>query len=131
MTVETADAPADVAGRLSYPWWLVLLEGVAALILGILFLTNTAMTTAVVVVFLGVWWLIGGIFALISIFVGDDETAWYWKLLKGIIGILAGLIVIQHPLASAIIVPTTVALLLGIMGVIYGAIGIGPGRPRA
>lgn len=123
MTAQTATS-TDVAGRLGYPWWLVLLEGIAALLLGILLLTNTAMAWSTIVIFLGVWWLVGGIFALISIFVGDDETPWYWKLLKGIIGILAGLVVVQHPIASSVLVPTAVAVVTGIMGIIYGAVGL-------
>ena len=97
----TADIKNLVSAYL-YPWWLVLLEGLAALILGILFFTNTAMTTTVVWVFLGAWWLIGGIFALVSIFVGDNDLEWYWKLLKGIVGILAGLVVLRHPLITPI-----------------------------
>lgn len=118
-------ATADMSERMGYPWWLVLLEGIAALILGILFLTNTAMTLAIVVVFLGVWWLISGIFSLISIFTSkDDGVHWGWKLLKGVLGILAGVIVINHPLFSTILIPTTIVILLGIQGIIVGAIGL-------
>ena len=50
------------------PLWLVLLEGIAALILGFLLLTNTPETVFVVVQFVGVYWLIDGIFRLVSIF---------------------------------------------------------------
>jgi uncharacterized membrane protein HdeD (DUF308 family) len=123
MTAQATES-TEVTGRLGYPWWLVLLEGIAALIVGILLLTDTGITWSVIVVFLGVWWLIGGIFALISMFVGDDETKWYWKLLKGIVGILAGLLVIQHPLASTLVVATAVPIVVGIMGIIYGAVAV-------
>ena len=111
---------ADTRG--TGPWWLVLLEGIAALILGILLLVNPAETVFVVVQFLGFYWLIDGIFRLVSIFI--DHRDWGWKLFGGIIGILAGLYVIRNPLWSALAVPATAAIVVGIFGLIMGAIAI-------
>ncbi|UCC53304.1 MAG: DUF308 domain-containing protein, partial [Anaerolineaceae bacterium] len=68
----------------SMPWWLILLEGILAIIIGILLFTSTTQTLAVLVVFLGLYWLIKGIFDIVSLFV--DHTAWGWKLFIGIIG---------------------------------------------
>ena len=104
------------------PWWLVLLQGIAAVIIGLLLLTNTAATVAFLVLVLGFYWLISGIFAIIGIFI--DSTQWGWKLFMGILGIIAGIIVIQHPLWSTLLVPTTVAILIGIFGIIMGIIGL-------
>jgi uncharacterized membrane protein HdeD (DUF308 family) len=50
------------------------------------------------VTFLGFDWLIMGIFALVRIFV-DQSMPWIWSLLVRIVGVLAGLSVIKHPLS--------------------------------
>jgi len=104
------------------PWWLVLINGIAVLILGLLLLTNTKATLFIMIQFLGIYWLVAGIFSIIGIFV--DKTSWGWKLFSGILGIIAGILVLNHPLWSAILVPTTLVFILGIQGIIVGIVGI-------
>lgn len=104
------------------PWWLVLLEGIALLILGALLLTSPAMTTAVLVQFLGIYWLVRGIFLFVSLFV--DQRQWGWKLFSGIIGMIAGLAILNHPLIATLVVPLSVVLLLGILGIVMGIISL-------
>ena len=104
------------------PWWLVLLEGIALLILGLLLLANPAKTAIILVQVVGLYWLIGGIFKIISIFL--DSTMWGWNLVAGIIGILAGIIVLNHPLWSPLVVGGTLVIILGIQGIIFGTVGL-------
>ncbi len=104
------------------PWWLALLQGIAAIIIGVLLLTNPGATMSFLVLVLGFYWLISGIFSIISIFI--DKSQWGWKLFMGILGVIAGIIVIQHPLWSTILVPTLTATIIGIMGIIMGIIGL-------
>jgi uncharacterized membrane protein HdeD (DUF308 family) len=104
------------------PWWLVLIQGIAALVIGFFLLTSPAMTTAVLVTFLGLYWFISGIFGIVNIFI--DKTAWGWKLFSGILGIIAGVVILQHPLWSTVLVPATLVLLLGIQGIIIGVINL-------
>jgi uncharacterized membrane protein HdeD (DUF308 family) len=103
-------------------WWLVLLEGIAVLILGLLLITNTGVTLFTLIIFLGIYWLIDGIFSLIRIFVGHSDIHWGWLLARGILGILAGLLVLRHPIYSSILVPAVIVIILGIEGIIIGAI---------
>jgi uncharacterized membrane protein HdeD (DUF308 family) len=119
--MTAASMPVAGTSR-SVPWWLVLLEGIAALILGFLLLTDTSATVLFVVQVIGFYWLIDGIFRLISIFL--DSTGWGWKLAGGLIGVFAGLYVIQHPLWAALVVPTTAALVIGIAGIAMGVMAI-------
>ena len=104
------------------PWWLVLLEGIALVILGLLLLTNPGMTTFVLIQFLGIYWLVRGIFLIVSMFI--DHRQWGWKLFSGILGIIAGIIILQHPLWSAILVPATLVWLLGFFGIVMGCISL-------
>jgi uncharacterized membrane protein HdeD (DUF308 family) len=70
----------------------------------------------------GLYWLVSGIFSIVGLFI--DRSFWGWKLFSGILGILAGLVVIQHPLWSTFMVPAVLVILLGIEGVIIGLLGL-------
>jgi uncharacterized membrane protein HdeD (DUF308 family) len=105
-----------------YPWWLLLLGGILNIIVGILLLTNPARTVLALVWVLGLYWLIQGIFTLIGMFV--DHSAWGWKLFMGILSILAGIVVLRHPIASTAVIPSILILLLGIQGVIVGIVSL-------
>jgi len=107
---------------LGVPWWLVLIEGIALLILGILFITSPGMTTTVAVFLLGFYWLVVGLLKIVSIF--QDSAMWGWKLFAGILGIIAGIIVIRHPLWSPIIVTSALVIILGMEGIIIGIVSI-------
>ena len=103
---------------MSIPWWLVLLEGIAAVIIGIFLLTAPSITLLFLVQVAGFFWLVGGVLRTVSIFV--DSSLWGWKLLGGIIGILAGMVVLQHPLWSTLLVPAVYVIILGIQGLMFG-----------
>jgi uncharacterized membrane protein HdeD (DUF308 family) len=103
-------------------WWLVLLRGIAVFLLGIFLLSSPAMTTVVLVTFIGAWWLVDGIFSLVGMFV--DNTAWGLKLALGILGILAGIYVLRHPLWASILVVTFVVVLLGVQGLVMGIVSL-------
>ena len=121
MTAEVS-AETAMAPERTVPWWLVLIEGIFAILIGILLLTNTAITTAILIQVLGIYWFIAGILNIVSIFI--DHTAWGWKLIVGILGIIAGILVIQHPLWSTALVTATVVIILGIEGLIMGGVNI-------
>lgn len=115
----TTNPTAEVA---KIPWWVVLIEGIAAIIMGFLLLIQPASTMVVIIQFLGIYWFITGIIDIVRIFI--DRTAWGWKLFSGIIGILAGLAIIQYPLWATVLVPATLVWLFGFFGIIIGVIGI-------
>jgi len=104
----------------SIPWWLVLLEGIAAVILGLFLLTSPGTTLFVLAQVLGIFWLVGGIFRIISIFL--DSYLWGWKLVGGILGILAGILILQYPLWATVLVPGVYIIVLGIQGLVLGGV---------
>jgi uncharacterized membrane protein HdeD (DUF308 family) len=53
-----------------------------------------------------------------------DSSMWGWKLFSGLIGILAGIAIIQYPLWATILVPTTLVWVFGFFGIIIGVIGL-------
>lgn len=109
------------------PWWLLLLQGVFAVLVGIALLWSPGRATpATVYLFLvqllGLYWLVSGIFDLVHMFV--DHTAWGWKLFSGIIGILAGSYILMYPIAAAVVLPQIFVLVLGIWGVLQGTLAL-------
>jgi uncharacterized membrane protein HdeD (DUF308 family) len=104
------------------PWWLVLIEGIAAIILGIFFLVSPLKTTVLAIQFLGIWWLVSGIMSIISLFI--DRTAWGWKLFSGILGMVAGSLILMYPGWSTLVVPVTIVFIIGIQGIVLGMIGL-------
>ena len=116
-------AAVDQSPAREVPWWLVLLEGILAIILGGLLLANPAHTFGVIVQVIAIYWLIGGIFKIISIFL--DHTMWGWKLFAGIIGILAGMVLLSSSWwQSALMFGVTITWVIGFFGIVYGVIGL-------
>ncbi len=116
----SSDSSAFAMETKAMPWWLILIEGVSAIIIGIMLFTSTVQTMAVLVVFLGLYWLIKGIFDLISMFI--DHSMWGWKLFIGIIGILAGIVILRSPLMSTFVVPVVFTWVLGFYAIMAGIV---------
>lgn len=112
---------SEVKKRL-VPWWLILIQGIALIILGILFLTNPGSTALAVVTVLGIYWLISGILGIIGIFLNSHN--WFWKLLMGVLGIVAGILILQHPLTATVVVGASLVLWLGLLGIMIGVVEI-------
>ena len=104
-------------------WWVFLLQGIAAILLGLMLLTDPGATLLALITFLGFYWLITGVLALVRVFV-DRSVPWLWSLLIGIIGVLAGIFVLNHPLLAALSVPTVLVIILGVEGLVMGVLDI-------
>jgi uncharacterized membrane protein HdeD (DUF308 family) len=107
----------------SNAWWLLLLHGIAAVLLGLMLVSAPAATLASLVTFLGFYWLVSGVLSLVRVFV-DRSVPWIWSLLSGIGGILGGLFVVNHPLVAALVVPATLVVILGFDGLVMGVLDI-------
>jgi uncharacterized membrane protein HdeD (DUF308 family) len=104
----------------SFPWWHLLIEGIAGVLLGLFFLTDPVLTIVVLVRVLGWFWLIGGILSLVTLFTGEAATNKIWRLIGSILGIIAGVLVLEHPLLAAITIPTVLVIIMGVVGVLIG-----------
>jgi uncharacterized membrane protein HdeD (DUF308 family) len=104
-------------------WWIYLLEGIGAILIGILLLAAPAATIVAITIFLGFYWLFVGVLELVRMFV-DRSVPWYWSLLIGLLGIAGGLLVLNHPLFAAVLVPATIVVYLGVLGIIIGILAI-------
>jgi len=102
--------------------YALLFGGIASLVFGLLLFTQTTAALAIIMLLIGLMWFIQGVFNLLSIFI--DKAEWGWKLFGGVIGIAAGLLVLQNPIESTTVVPAVVAWLMGLFGIIIGISGL-------
>jgi uncharacterized membrane protein HdeD (DUF308 family) len=104
-------------------WWIYLLYGTAAILLGLMLVTAPGITLLALTPFLGLYWLISGVLALVRTFI-DRSVPWIWSLLVGILGIAAGLFVLRHTLVAALTVPAAIVIVLGMQALVMGALDI-------
>jgi uncharacterized membrane protein HdeD (DUF308 family) len=121
----TTEAPMAMETK-ARPWWALLIQGILAVGIGAILLWAPAKTAAntyqLLIFFLGIYWLIGGIMDLVHLF--TDRTAWGWKLFMGVLSILAGFYILAYPAAAAVVIPQAFVLVLGIWGLMQGAISL-------
>lgn len=111
---------ARIREKLEKIWWFVLLRGILMLLLGLFFVTSPAATLAALSLLLGGYWLIQGICSIVGIFVKASDVSSGWLLVDGIIGILAGILVMNHRL----FVPTTLVIILAIQALLMGVVNL-------
>jgi uncharacterized membrane protein HdeD (DUF308 family) len=107
---------------LEAPWWLVVLEGIVAIIVGIFLLYSPGVTTIVLLRILAIFWVLGGIISIIGVLFNRED--WFWKLLSGILSIIAGALVLMYPILSPFVVLGLFVIIIGVWAVISGAIKI-------
>src|SRR3984893_999381 len=104
-------------------WWIALLQGICAIIIGALLVAEPAETFLTLLPLIGIYWLVIGILSLVRIFI-DRSVPWILSLLTGVIGVLAGVAVLRHPLLAAIMIPTVLVIVLGVQGLVMGILEI-------
>ncbi len=124
--MSNGTAAAQPVADAGAKWWMPLIMGILAIVIGLLLFTNPAMTSAWIAWFIGIYWLISGVMHLVTLFF--DRTLWGWNLFIGILGILAGVLVleamVQAPLLTTIGLASIYVWVLGIQGVIFGIMQI-------
>jgi uncharacterized membrane protein HdeD (DUF308 family) len=113
-------------GDVREAWWVPLVMGIVAVIFGLLLLSHPGETAVWVTFLVGFWWLVSGVINIVALFF--DRTMWGWKLFSGILGLLAGFLVLDRassaPLLTAVGLGAIYVILLGIQGMIIGGIDL-------
>jgi uncharacterized membrane protein HdeD (DUF308 family) len=92
--------------------------GVLSVIVGFALLRSPFQSVEVVIFVLGIFWLVQGVMTFIAAF--SVKQGRNWGIFVGILGILAGIIILAYPISSAV----TLALIGGIWLVILGIVQI-------
>jgi len=74
------------------------------------------------VLLLGIYLLIAGIFRIVGLFL--DSSSWGWKLAAGILCLVAGLAILSDPLWSTTLASTGLVILVGLLAMLQGGAGL-------
>jgi uncharacterized membrane protein HdeD (DUF308 family) len=126
MTKAVAKTQAPVPAQAQRPWWMTLIGGIVAIVVGALLLWGNLVTQVktyyLLMEVLAIWWLMDGIFDIVHMF--TDHRQWAWKLFMGVVSIIAGLYVLMYPVLVGLELASLLVLILGIWGVIKGGMMI-------
>jgi uncharacterized membrane protein HdeD (DUF308 family) len=123
-----------VVRMLSQNWWLVLLQGVLSVVLGVLALARPGVTLGALILLWGLFALLNGVVDVFSALgAAASHRSWGWHLAGGLFGILAGLAILRWPGLSALFVLYLVAIWAIMMGIVrvVGAIADHEALPHA
>ena len=122
MTETASTQQTSLADDLRPMKWLVIIQGVAGIILGLLLLTAPGISSLILVQFLAIYWLVSGVIGLVSLI--WDRTQWGWKVAGGILGIIAGVAVMRHPMYATVLVGTTLVIFMGVLALAFGVMNL-------
>jgi uncharacterized membrane protein HdeD (DUF308 family) len=98
-------------------WWALLLRGIAAIIFGILAFIWPGVTLLSLVFVFGAYAIVDGIFAIVAGFRAPaGETRWWWLLLVGAVGLIAGILAFALPGVTAF----TLLMLIAAWAIVSG-----------
>jgi len=123
--IESMEQPIDTDSKmelevLQAPWWAVLLEGIIAIVIGLFLLYEPVVTTILLIQILAIFWLAGGIVSVIGALIFPENRL--WKLLSGILSIIAGVLILMYPIFSPFIVLTFLIIFIGAWAIVNGAV---------
>ncbi|MBW8770578.1 MAG: HdeD family acid-resistance protein [Gemmatimonadetes bacterium] len=111
--------------QLTSNWWALALRGILSILVGILALTRPGATLAAIVILLGAYMFVDGVFAIMASLRGmRTGDRWGWMLVEGLIGIVAGLVVLRTPATGALVLLWLVAFWAITHGIAEIAAGI-------
>lgn len=98
-------------------WWVLVLRGIAAVILGVAVLAMPGIALSVLVMLWGAYAVVDGIFALVMAFQGRTTNRWITGL-EGVVSILAGLAAFFWPGITAVALLYVVAIWAILTGIL-------------
>jgi uncharacterized membrane protein HdeD (DUF308 family) len=112
---EAALAAGGLAFELAKKWWVLLIRGILLIIIGLL----AFVSPLVWVTFVGIYVLIDGVTMLLSGFSDQPSGQSRWPLvILGILGLVAGLLILWEPALGAITLTTIIAVWAVIGGIL-------------
>lgn len=108
---------SDELREATWGWWLALLIGLISIVAGVIVIAQPSNSLKTLAVIVGIFVLIDGIAALLSALVSHTESRGLTAVL-GVISVIAGVLLIRHPLGGV----RAVALVIGIWLIAAGVI---------
>lgn len=121
----TFASAAAIAGRKLTPdWWVVLLQGLLGIGIGVLTLFNPAITAVAILIYIAAWAIGLGVLQVVAaVRLRHDITGEWWLALGGITGVAFGILLMLRPAQGALAVLWLIgsyALVWGVMLMVGG-----------
>lgn len=110
-------------------WWMLLVQGICAVLFGLLAVVLPGLTIGVLVLLFGAYALVDGVMEIVEAIVGPERVAMsdmgtprWVRVLTGILGILVGIITFAHPAWSAralLLIIAIWAIVTGVMEIVF------------
>jgi uncharacterized membrane protein HdeD (DUF308 family) len=113
---------AVLSTSLSAHWKLFLFEGIVLVVLGVAAITLPLIATITIDIVVGWVFLLSGIVGLAATFRMRSAPGFWWSLISGVLGVVAGIVLLRWPLSGAFsltLVLTTFLALEGIVSILY------------
>jgi uncharacterized membrane protein HdeD (DUF308 family) len=99
---DLSDLNRGVKDALSARWGLLMFEGVALIVLGVLAIAAPMFATIAVEIYIGWLFLIAGIVGLVAMFYADDIAAFLWTLVTAALSLGLGVLLLYKPGAGTV-----------------------------
>jgi uncharacterized membrane protein HdeD (DUF308 family) len=109
---------AVLATSLSAHWKLFLTEGIVLVILGLAAIMLPLVATIATAIVVGWIFLLSGVVGLLSTFRMRSAPGFWWSLISGILGVVAGIVLLRWPLSGAFSLTLILTLFLMLEGVV-------------
>jgi uncharacterized membrane protein HdeD (DUF308 family) len=122
---KSAKTPEKTTSQLKTEptWWVLLLQGILLLFIGWFMLRSPITSIIVLVQVLGFYWIINGIVTMAFSFTEQEkEHSSIWKFLGGLIGIIAGIFVLNNRLFATVLTPVIFTYFIAFTFIINGVI---------
>ena len=107
-----------LATSLAAHWKLFLIEGIVLVILGLAAIMLPLIATIAIDIVIGWIFLLSGVVGLLATFRMRSAPGFWWSLLSGILGVVAGMVLLRWPLSGAFSLTLVLTLFLAIEGIV-------------
>jgi uncharacterized membrane protein HdeD (DUF308 family) len=97
-------------------------EGILVALFGLILLVAPGASLFFLVLLLGIYLFIAGIFRIVGVFL--DSSSWGWKLAAGILCLIAGVAILSDPLWSTTLASAWLVILVGLLAMLQGGAGL-------
>jgi uncharacterized membrane protein HdeD (DUF308 family) len=106
-------------------WWVPLVQGLAALAIGLMLWTQPGPTLVGLTMFLGAYWLISGVSDVIgAVSRRQSDQHWGLALLSGLVASLAGLLLLGQPVIGALATSIALVSVVAVAAIASGILSI-------
>lgn len=111
---------AEVNEILSGVWWIMLLRGIIALILGLYAFLKPEWTIVFIIQLIALFLFVDGVLVVVGAITGHTGRSRFLSLLGGVLYIIAGVVILANPVLSAVFTQTLIIYIAAFMCCVTG-----------